>query len=84
MFKRKNAASVALVALICIAVSLLSSTTVAATHSLPASVESLVVGGSNCSDFMDGFAVGMGIGALFGCVWCAAGAIGAKTIALFC
>ena len=84
MFKRKSTVPVALVALLCIAVSLLSSAMIGGTQSLSAAAESMVVGGSDCSDFLDGFAVGMGIGALFGCVWCVAGAIGAKVIALFC
>ncbi len=46
--------------------------------------ESAILGGSTCSDFMDGAAVGMGIGVLFGCVWCGAGAVLAKAISLFC
>ncbi len=78
----KNAAPMALIVLLCVSISLLSVT--GESHSLSAAAENMVVGGSNCSDFMDGFAVGMGIGALFGCVWCAAGAVTAKAIALFC
>jgi hypothetical protein len=53
-------------------------------HALTTAAEGLMVGGSTCSDFMDGVAVGMGIGVLFGCVWCGAGAVVAKGIALFC
>jgi hypothetical protein len=69
--------------LLCATVSLLSAAG-NGSHSLQAAAESMAIGGSNCSDFMDGFAVGMGIGALFGCALCAAGAIGAKLIGLFC
>lgn len=68
----------------CLAVSLWSAALTPGAHALSASAESLVIGGSDCSDLMDGFAVGMGIGAVFGCVWCAAAAIGAKAIGLFC
>jgi len=74
---------VLLIVLLCTTVSLLSAAT-SGQHSLQASFESMAIGGSNCSDFMDGFAVGMGIGVLFGCVWCGAGVIAAKTIGLFC
>lgn len=86
MLRNKNRSAglkpVLLIALLCLTVSLFSSTM--GSHALTTTAESLVVGGSDCSDFMDGFAVGMGIGALFGCVWCAGGAIIAKGIALFC
>jgi len=73
-----------LVVVLCLIVSLGSSAMAEGSHALSASSESLLIGGSDCSDFMDGFAVGMGIGALFGCVWCTAGAIIAKGIATFC
>jgi hypothetical protein len=72
------------IVVLCIAVSLWSATMTPGAHALSAAAESMVIGGSNCSDLLDGFAVGMGIGILFGCVWCAAGAIGAKAIGLFC
>jgi hypothetical protein len=73
-----------LIGLLCLSISLYSSLAVAGTHALTASAESLVVGGSDCSEFLDGFAVGMGVGVLFGCVWCGAGAVIAKGIGLFC
>jgi hypothetical protein len=74
-----------LIALLCIAATLFGSVTVSGSSSPAASVESLLVGGSSeCGDFMNGFAVGMGIGALFGCVWCIAGGVVAKGIAMFC
>ena len=71
-------------ALLCVAVICLSCAIPAEAHSLTAGAENLLVGGSDCSDFMDGVAIGMGIGVLFGCVWCGAGAIIAKGAALFC
>lgn len=72
-----------MIVLLCTTVSLLSATATGS-HSLQAAAESMVIGGSDCSSFMDGFAVGMAIGAFFGCVFCAAGAVGAKLIGLFC
>ena len=71
-------------ALLCVAVSCLSSAIPAEAHSLTPGSESVLIGGSDCSDFMDGLAVGLGIGVFFGCVWCGAGAIIAKGVALFC
>jgi hypothetical protein len=72
------------IVVLCALISLGSATLIPGSQTLSAAAEGLAVGGSNCSDFMDGFAVGMGIAALFGCAWCAAGAIGAKAIGLFC
>ncbi len=70
---------------LCIAVILSSAAmTSPGPHALTTIAEGMVMGGSTCSDFMDGAAVGMGIGVLFGCVWCGAGAVIAKGIALFC
>lgn len=83
MFNRKYATVLAIVVL-CLAVSSWSATMTAGPHALSSAAESMVIGGSNCSDLMDGFAVGMGIGIIFGCVWCGAGAIAAKAIGLFC
>jgi hypothetical protein len=74
---------VLLIILLCTTVSLLSAAA-NGPHSLQATAESMAIGGSNCSDLMDGFAVGMGIGLLFGCVWCGAGVLAAKAIGLFC
>lgn len=48
------------------------------THALTASTENVLVGGNDCSDFLNGAAVGLGVGALFGCVWCGALALVAK------
>ena len=76
---------VLLLILLCITATLYGSVAATGSSSLAASVENLAVGGaSQCSDFMNGFAVGMGIGALFGCVWCIAGGVIAKGVSLFC
>ncbi len=83
MHNRRYIALLSLVVL-CAMVSLASATMIAGPQALSAAAEGSIIGGSNCSDFMDGFAVGMGIGVLFGCAWCAVGAIGAKLISLFC
>ena len=83
MHDRRYIALLSIVVL-CALVSLGSATMNSGPQALSASAEGVIVGGSNCSDFMDGFAVGMGVGAIFGCVWCAAGAVGAKLIGLFC
>jgi hypothetical protein len=83
MHDRRYIALLSIVVL-CAVISLGSATVTSGPQALSAAAEGFAVGGSNCSDLMDGFAVGMGIAAIFGCVWCAAGAIGAKAIALFC
>jgi len=85
MSKLTKAVPVALMIMFCLSVSLISSSVMNGTHPLSAGAESVVLGGaSDCHDFMEGFAVGMGIGAIFGCVWCAGVAIGAKVVGLFC
>ncbi len=74
-----------LIVLLLVSVSLLSSAFAAGSHPITPPAESLLIGGSSCSDFMDGFSVGMGIAALLGCgLPCAAGAVAAKAIGLFC
>jgi hypothetical protein len=75
---------VLLVGSICVALSLFSSAIPAGAAPLQDGTETLILGGGDCSGFMNGAAVGLGIGALFGCLWCAGGAIAAKGIALFC
>ena len=84
MFIKRCIVPIVLITLLGIGVCLSASATGSGAYSISAAAESAIVGGSNCRDFLDGFAVGMGIGVLFGCVWCAAGAIGAKAIGLFC
>jgi len=82
MFQKRKTTSVLLIALLCITVSLTSSTLTAGTDSLSAAAENTTVGGSDCSDFLNGFAIGLGIGALFGCAFCPAGAVMAKAVEL--
>jgi hypothetical protein len=76
--------SVVLIALLCTTVSLGSATMANGTHLLSAAAENVLLGGSDCSDLMDGLAVGLGIGVVFGCIWCGAGALVAKGVGLFC
>jgi len=86
MLRKRNRSAglrpVILIVALCLAISLFSSTT--GSYMLTSAAESLAAGGSDCSSFLDGFAVGMGIASLFGCVWCPAAAIGAKAVGLFC
>ncbi len=83
MHYRRNIALLSIVVL-CAVVSLASATMIAGPQALSAAAEGSIMGGSNCSDFMDGVVVGMGIGVVFGCVWCAGIAVGAKLVGLFC
>lgn len=82
MFKRTNKISALLIVLLCMTVTMTNSTLVASSHTLSASAENLIVGGS-CSSFADGFSVGMGIATLFGCGWCALGGIAARVAAIY-
>jgi hypothetical protein len=82
MFKRTKRIFVLLIVLLCMTVTMTNSTLVAGAHSLSASAENLVVGGS-CSSFADGFSVGMGIATLFGCAWCPIGGIAARVAAMY-
>ena len=82
MFERKKNVSLFLIALLFMMVTVTESTVIAGTHSLSPSAESAVVGGG-CSSFADGIAVGMGVAALFGCVWCVLGSAAAKTFAFY-
>jgi len=82
MFKRTNRFSVLLIALLCMTVTVTSSTLVAGSHELSESAENLVVGGS-CSSLASGISVGMGIATLFGCGWCPIGGIAARVAAMY-
>jgi hypothetical protein len=76
--------SIAMVILfLCLGVILTSSTLPAGTNALPSTVENAIVGGGDCTDLFNGFAVGMGVAGLLGCVWCPAGAVVAKVLELF-
>jgi hypothetical protein len=77
--KRKIGTSL-MVLLLCISVTLMSTTATAGPYSLSMSAESTVIGGGNCSDFLNGFTVGMGVASLFGCAWCAGVAVASKVI----
>ncbi len=83
MVNRKYA-SVALIALLCMTISLGSATMANDAHLLSAAAENVMLGGTRCSDLMDGIAVGMSVGMVFGCLWCGAGIVAAKAIGLFC
>jgi len=86
MFQNKKAVPILLIALLFVGV-LLSSTITGGTDSLSAAAQSMVVGGasgSNCSDFAGGFAIGMGIAGLCGCLWCFGVAIAAKVVEAYC
>ena len=72
-----------MIALLCISVTLMSTSATAASYSLSAMDETMAVGGGRCSDFLNGFAVGLGIAAFFGCVWCGGAAIASKAVEIF-
>jgi hypothetical protein len=76
--------SVVSIALLCMTVSLGSATMANGAHLLSAVTENVLIGGSSCSDLMDGLAVGLAVGVVFGCIWCGVGAVAAKGIGLFC
>jgi len=80
MFLQNKKTTVLLTALLCISVTLISTTATAGTYSLSAAAENMAVGSGRCSDFLHGFAIGMGVATLFGCVWCAGAAIASKTV----
>jgi hypothetical protein len=72
MFVKREIGAAFLIALLCFTLSVTSSAMTANTHLLSNAAETSAVGGNGCDDFFNGFAVGMGIGAVFGCVWCSA------------
>jgi flagellar motor component MotA len=82
MFAKGKMAVILLLAFLCISVTMMSSTLPADTRALSNASESMVIGGGSCSDFLNGFAVGMGVASLLGCVWCPATAIAAKVVEL--
>lgn len=80
----KSKKSITLViALLCISVTLMSTAATAATYPLSVMDETMAVGSGRCSDFLNGFAVGLGIAAFFGCVWCGGGALASKAVEIF-
>lgn len=76
--------SVILMAVLCMIVTLTTSTFAAGSSALSGIAEDSAEGGrgSSCGEFTNGFAVGMGIATLFGCAWCAAAGLGAKAFAI--
>lgn len=83
MSKQRKGSFMAVIPLLCFAVILTSSTLPAGTGTLSSTAENAIVGGSDCTDLLNGFAVGMGVAGLLGCVWCPAGAVVAKVFELF-
>jgi hypothetical protein len=81
--KQKKGSLIVVILLLCLAVILTSSTLSAGTGTLSSTAENAIVGGSDCTDLFNGFAVGMGVAGLLGCVWCPAGAVAAKVFELF-
>jgi hypothetical protein len=84
MFKINKDVRVVLLVVLIVGVGMLSSTMAGATSSPSAASEGMLIGGSDCSDFMNGLSVGLAVGGLLGCVACAFGALGARALALFC
>ncbi len=84
MVLRRKMRAALLIALLCFTVAFTSSAT-ANTRLLSNAEESQAVGGNDCGDFLNGFAVGMGVAVLFGCAWCPAVGIAAKAAQIvFC
>ncbi len=71
------------ITLLCISVTLMSTAATAGTYSLSVMDETMVVGSGRCSDFLNGFAVGLGVAAFFGCVWCGGAAVASKAVEIF-
>jgi hypothetical protein len=82
MFVKKEMKAVFMIALLCFTLSMTSSA-MPDTHLLSSAAENSVVGGSQCDDFINGFAVGMGVATFLGCVWCPVAGFGAKALQLF-
>ena len=80
MFLKDKKATVLIIALLCVSVTLMSTSATAGSYILSPATENTVVGSGRCLDFVTGFMLGMGIASLFGCVWCPGAAIAAKTV----
>jgi|WetSurMetagenome_2_1015567.scaffolds.fasta_scaffold1760623_2 hypothetical protein len=83
MSESKKTITVFLIALLLMTATVTNSTYVSRTHLLSVSAESVLNGGGKISEFADGFAVGMGVAALFGCIWCAGVAIVVKAAVVY-
>jgi hypothetical protein len=77
MFLKREMGAALMMALLCFTVAFTSSAS-AGTSWMSTAAESRAVGGNDCGDFLNGFAVGMGVASLFGCAWCPAGVVVAK------
>jgi hypothetical protein len=73
--KNAGASFVLFTALLCASTGIASGRTTSAQQQMRVAQESAVVGGSPGCAFADGVAVGLGVGALFGCVPCGVGAV---------
>ena len=74
---------VLMIALLCASVTMMSTTVAADSHSLSAAAENMAVGSGGCSDFLNGFTLGMGVAGLFGCIWCPGAAVASKVVEMF-
>jgi hypothetical protein len=83
MVARRKLQAVFSIALLCFALSLASSASISDTRLLSDSIESRVIGGGDCDDFISGFAIGMGFAGFFGCGWCPIAGIGAKILQVY-
>lgn len=83
MFPGSKKITMLVIALLCVSVTLMSTTATAGSYSLSTLAENMTVGGGRCSDFLNGFAVGLGIAAFFGCAWCGGAAIASKAVEIF-
>jgi hypothetical protein len=83
MTPKSKKATALIVALLCVSISLMSTTAATATYSLSIMNEATAVGGGRCNDFLNGFAVGLGVAAFFGCIWCGGAAIASKAVETF-
>jgi len=83
MLPKSKKATAFMITLLCISVALMSTAATAGTYSLSVMNETTVVGRGGCSDFLNGFAVGLGVAAFFGCFWCGGAAIASKAVETF-
>ena len=80
MFVENKKMTMLLIAVLCVSITVTSTTATAGSFSLSVAAESAAVGGDRCSDFLNGFALGMGIASFLGCVWCPGVALASKTV----
>jgi hypothetical protein len=83
MFAKNKTKTLFMAIVLCFTVTAMSSTLPAGTHALSSAKERCLIGAGNCSDFLNGFAIGMGVASLLGCVWCPGVAVASKTIEMF-